>query len=764
MKDTHAEDPAPPRSPQAREAVVGEELAGGPFERARAAFWSAPAAGPPAPATAPATLPPRPAVPPGGGTFGGLLRTEYRPPYERAPVPESGCPPEDLLLAAVRRAVRLGLPLPPEDLVGFGDGAPALRTAAAEAWPQTLRWHGRKRTTQALRHRLLAGAAPGAGAYLLEVADACGLRALEPGEAAELGTAGATGTDARRLRHAAWRYLAGIADGEYGLPAPDAVARDPYERLLLALAWQRRAGSSHPYAAPVRQALAGLPAVRTGGLQVVQSMLLGRLDTPGAGLSGGLSVLLGSLGDALTGTGGVARVITLVTTDHAGAGAAPASLVHRHPGEQGADGHWVLSVPVDAAAVLSQEETGEHRAALAWSAAALLSCAGVRPDVLHVRYADDGSLAMAQAARRLGAKLVFTVTADPHRVMSERYGRRQPGRPARTPAPLRDDLHRVFVADRLVARADGLVAIPGRSGGVRETVRYFPQLADGRPRRVPAAPPEGIAPYRPRPGDDAARRALLAALFSDGARPDALPAAARGLPVLLSVGRLHPVKQQDLLVDAWIAAGLHHRSALVLVGGAAQGATAAERGMRERIAARLARDPAAAGQLAMLPALPNREVRLLHRALAGLPRRCGRPALYVCPSAKEEFGLAVLEAMEAGLAAAAPSRGGAPHYLRDGVNGQLLDTSSVASLGSGLLRLFESPPARLRAMAARGRRTVGRDYSVRAMAAALAREYAELAAAGTGAAGTGAAGTGARAPGWEDDAETMHVAGIASLW
>ncbi|MFF1796904.1 glycosyltransferase, partial [Kitasatospora sp. NPDC058263] len=123
---------------------------------------------------------------------------------------------------------------------------------------------------------------------------------------------------------------------------------------------------------------------------------------------------------------------------------------------------------------------------------------------------------------------------------------------------------------------------------------------------------------------------------------------------------------------------------------------------------------------ALWPALPNRQVRLLERALA---QRGPGTVLYVCPSAKEEFGLAVLEAMEAGLPVAAPQRGGASHYLHDGVNGRLLATQSVERLADGLRSLVSTPAPELAAMAEAGAATVRERLSIDAMAASLADAY-----------------------------------------
>ncbi|GAA4990772.1 hypothetical protein GCM10025734_17800 [Kitasatospora paranensis] len=287
------------------------------------------------------------------------------------------------------------------------------------------------------------------------------------------------------------------------------------------------------------------------------------------------------------------------------------------------------------------------------------------------------------------------------------------------------DLHRIFVADRLVARADLLVTIPGRTGSA-ELPEHFPQLASQRrPRRI-AAPPEGIPPFEPGQHDEALAATLMGRLFAGGDRPDGLDADGSGVRVLLSVGRLHPVKQQDRLVEAWLDAGLHRSTALLLIGGSGSDATPVETGMRGRIAKLLSAEPTARRRIAQWPALPNRQVRVLERALAS-GRWCG-PAIYVCPSAKEEFGLAVLEAMDAGMPAAGPVRGGVPHYIRDGVNGFLLPTGGAGELAERLREVCGLPADRLAEVAARGRGTVAARFSAAAMAEALAAEYTAVVA------------------------------------
>ncbi|MBK3632156.1 glycosyltransferase family 4 protein [Streptomyces sp. MBT97] len=625
-----------------------------------------------------------------------LLEAEYGLPSRAVPPGEGpAVDHRDKVVAGLRRAARLGVPLAPEALLAHREGDLRLMAVLTELWPQTVRWHGPRHAEEVLRAMLGESCDGPVAGHLLDLAVAAGLHPLTPVESASL----ARTTTHRAVRHSAWRYLLRLPGGPAHVPGPSE-AEDAYERLLLA--------PPVPVFGPERQGPAGL--------LVAQSMLLGALDTPGQGMSGGLAVLLGGLGDRLAATDGISGVITVVTAGHEDL-AADDGLAHER-----APGHWVLRLPVDAPSAPAQAEMHRHRAALTWWAVRLLGAMPRPLDVLHVRYADDGSLALADAAERLGAALVFTATPDPHRGLAERHAACDVADPAAAEA-LRNDLHRVFLADRLVERADTVVGIPGR-GGTRELVRHFPGLARLDEGRGPSAPPEGIAPYRPAPDEDDRRREALKRLYRDGTHPGALDPGDRDLPVLLCVGRLHPVKQQDLLVRSWLATGAHHTTTLVLIGGSPGAGTAVEDDIRRRIDTLLAPYPQAARRLALLPALPNTEVRRLQRALA--QRTAEACCWYVCPSAKEEFGIAVLEAMDAGLPVAGPRRGGVAHYLRDQVNGLLMDTSGQAGLMRGLRRIAATSVDDRRRYAAEGRKLVAERFSVTRMADELAAEYTAL--------------------------------------
>ncbi|WP_372660924.1 glycosyltransferase family 4 protein [Amycolatopsis kentuckyensis] len=579
------------------------------------------------------------------------------------------------------------------------------RSVALDLFADAVATHGKAAAAAAVG-TAFAAASSSRGALLLDLAERHGLRCLPLGEVV------ADNGD-RARRHAAWRYLSqceAAPEVTEVLAAAHLRAEDPYEHALSAVCLARQSGHG------LKSPLWTVPAPDPGGLTVAQSMLLGSFDQPGAGASGGLTVLLRHLGKALPRTGGIARVVTLTLAGH-DVVRDRTSLV-----DDGDPGHVVLRLPVDSPGGPPQTGLPRHRAAIGFLARHLLWLAGCTPDVVHVRYSDDGSAAIADAARAIGARTVFTLTADPHRSLAERH---RPGG-APDPAAARFDLHRMYAADRLVAAADTLLGLPGRPAG--ELAGYFPQL-HGRPD--PESVAEGIPVLSPAAASDAREEQLIASLFRPHPELPRLMPATSGLPIVLSVGRLHPVKQQDLLVEAWLTRGLYRRSALVLVGGDPVHPTGDEARILDRIRQLAAGHPAAAGRLAVLAAMSNEDVRVLEH---GLARRLPAPTphLYVCPSRKEEFGIAVLEAMDAGLLVLGPRRGGLGHYIDHGRNGLLADTSNLESFGDALaafVRAAADDPARARAAAAAGHRTVTRRFGINEVARRFADVYQRTAGA-----------------------------------
>lgn len=151
------------------------------------------------------------------------------------------------------------------------------------------------------------------------------------------------------------------------------------------------------------------------------------------------------------------------------------------------------------------------------------------------------------------------------------------------------------------------------------------------------------------------------AFWSSG---EAKPFAAR-LPILLSVGRLHPVKGHDVLLRACARLVEHLPAVRVCIIG--------EGGFRGELEA-LARQLGIQSRVDLPGELDAEEVRA-HMGAA----RC-----FVLPSRSEGLPLALLEAMAAGLPVVASGVGGVPEVLAGGV-GWIVPPEDAAALSAVLL-------------------------------------------------------------------------------
>ena len=182
----------------------------------------------------------------------------------------------------------------------------------------------------------------------------------------------------------------------------------------------------------------------------------------------------------------------------------------------------------------------------------------------------------------------------------------------------------------------------------------------------------------------------------------ALPPERHGLPLLLSVGRLHRVKGLALLLEAWAGDDVLHRSLKL-----------------EDVCAAV---PRAREGLVLLGHRTNRDVATMLRiALTGLGGLVGSHGIYACTSQKEEFGVALLEAMATGLAVIAPNAGGPATYIREGSTGWLADTASATDVRRALRRAATGRADETQAQ--RASSLVRSHYTIEAMATSLAGVY-----------------------------------------
>lgn len=150
---------------------------------------------------------------------------------------------------------------------------------------------------------------------------------------------------------------------------------------------------------------------------------------------------------------------------------------------------------------------------------------------------------------------------------------------------------------------------------------------------------------------------------------------------IAAVGRLQPVKGFDLLVRAFAQANLPEDVRLVIGGGGPEleklRSLADELGVSERV---------------VLPGwLDRSDVIDLQRGAS----------IGVVPSRFESFGIAVLELWRAGTPLIATTHGGPPEFVRDQVDGLLIDPEDVPALARSLEEIL-GDRTRARSLAAAG--------------------------------------------------------------
>jgi glycosyltransferase involved in cell wall biosynthesis len=425
---------------------------------------------------------------------------------------------------------------------------------------------------------------------------------------------------------------------------------------------------------------------------VLQTVFYGDPTRPGRGGSGGIGTLVLRLGNAIASGGDGAVTFVPEVAGHSGGMPEQRKILKRHvlyrfPVALGGEGPMAFLL---------------HRPGIIRAFRRTLELTGLRPDVVHVRFLDDASLAVVRASKAMGLSTAVTLTPDPHRQLAVSEGG------LRRLEKIEDFmvLHRIWVGDEMARECRGLMGI-GRDAMRKDIMAYFPDTSGVR-GRILASVDEGV-PLNQDSGKNPPPVVLESGLV-DSTRP-----------IILCVGRLSPIKNFPAMASAWTK-GLWHSHNLLLIGGDMEHPSDEESRIigeiRQQIAAA---PPGAQGRAVHLTGQDPETIQAVEAWLA-VRRSSSVPNLYVAPSLKEEFGLAILEAMGAGMVACAPIRGGAGTYIRSGVNGFLIDTRDADHLLRDIGRIssdLASRPRRSAAMGKAARETVRTRYSIEAMA----REY-----------------------------------------
>ncbi|WP_231556238.1 glycosyltransferase family 4 protein [Cryobacterium sp. MLB-32] len=471
----------------------------------------------------------------------------------------------------------------------------------------------------------------------------------------------------------------------------------------------------------------------------------GELSRVGSGDNGGIATLLVRLGDALVAghraggvdvnsrsdlnaTDQVERVLTLSR------GSSETALSCLTEVSSTLSGHAFAAVPF-LGGVVPAADAWPRRIQAQRGIRRVLRAAGT-VDAIHLRMADIGSLAAATVARELDIPIVFTVAPDPHAVIDSLE---RSGSLTRANFGTVDEAEHFWFRSRLVQRlaADAAHTVffprPDLERDMRELVGID---INAHPERHTVVA-EGIdlsviekslaEALEPRVG---ASIVPATAELDDLLRM--LPERRRRLPLLISVGRLHRVKGMASLVEAWAAdPTLHEGSNLLIVGGDLEHPSPDEQEQLTRIDAALPLASAAENGLLLAGHRANDTVaRWLVAARFGRVGLCAPHGAYVCASVKEEFGLALLEAMATGLPVVAPDAGGPATYVENGVTGFLVDTASAGELARGITSALDIAVGPFgREYADRGRTMVEENFTIQAMACSLTDVYRDVARA-----------------------------------
>ncbi len=464
------------------------------------------------------------------------------------------------------------------------------------------------------------------------------------------------------------------------------------------------------------------------GLTVAQLFLNADIDAhleqAGKGDNGGIATLLVRLGDELiAGPGNVSKVVTLSRGSVADALASASELAPLTRGH-GFGRIPLLSEPVSAAAAWPLRVTARR------GIRRMLKATG-NVDVMHLRMADVGSLAAVDVARELGIPVVFTVAPDPHAVINSLGNS---GRLTRENFGEVDEQEHFWFRSRLVQRlaanAAQTVLFP-RPDLQRDMLELVGIDITQHPERhsiVPEGIDLGVVDASVAEADAFAQGGVpTPPLASLVALLETLPEERRSLPLIVSVGRLHRVKGMATIVEAW-ASMLRDRANLLIVGGDLVTPSTDEQEQLDLIDAIIPRADRAAEGLLLPGHQPNDTVaRWVAAARFGVPGLAAPQGIYVCGSLKEEFGIALLEAMATGLLVVAPDGGGPATYVERDVTGFLTQTWDVGRLGDAMTTALsaaaaETSPER----PAKSRATVEASFTIQAMAVALSSVYDQV--------------------------------------
>lgn len=441
------------------------------------------------------------------------------------------------------------------------------------------------------------------------------------------------------------------------------------------------------------------------GLIVLQSMFYGDFEGSGKGNNGGLAILLKSLGNKVSFHSGVGLVITITISE----------LMNKPFMAYYQENHLFVRLP----AYLNrniQNPFLKRELFMKRFIKRYLIKLNIQPEIFHIRYLDNASMAVGKLSKELNAKLVSTLAPDPHRNMVDEKGYFQDFEFDE----IQNLVNKIKIGDELIPMSDKVLGIGGEKIK-EELILYFPQFNQYNGEAKIKMIPEGIKIDRDvmekREEDNTCEASELI-----GVDPSFFEK-----PIILNVGRLDKIKGQVALFKAWTASNINKTHNLLIIGGDLENPNEEEKRIIDFFNREIKKYPELEGKFFHKAAMKNEKVKLLEKSI--MKKSFSYPHIYLASSLKEEFGLAILEAMSQGFLIFAPIKGGVKSYIEHGVNGFLIDTSTPKTIVRDVEEILYNLGIKneeFRRIQDSGKATIEKNFSIDEISKTFAHTYLSL--------------------------------------
>jgi glycosyltransferase involved in cell wall biosynthesis len=466
-----------------------------------------------------------------------------------------------------------------------------------------------------------------------------------------------------------------------------------------------------------------LPTATSGGLRVCQ-LVLAKVDktlsSGGYGETGGVASLLVSLGDALARQPDIDQVLTI------GLGSIDDAISSLSAPDNTSQPYRIIAAGDDLRP-MNSTNAWEHLPVLKRAIKRCLGNFGAT-DLIHLRMLDAGTFAAAQVANTLALPICFSFAPDPQNTMQSLQAGGQLNRHAFLDADAQSNLwFRARMLENMARSVAQLALFPQPKcklllQDIRKDLRQHSQhkqqsatIAEGIDINLIRQAESHYTGTAANDTNSSNSRGVISDLI------DSICTSRRHLPILLSVGRFHPVKGMARIAAAWAGDPLLYNAYnLVLVGGNLSHPSDVEKTVMDAIELCVPINDHRRAGLIMLGGRPRADIaQIMVATMMGRCEHWAAGGIYVDGALKEEFGLALIEALATGLVVVAPSTGGPSTYVDHGDTGILVDPDH--DLGRAIhqgFALVKRPGRSLKA-----RNMVEQHYAIDTMAEKLTALY-----------------------------------------